>query len=173
MEAAIHLASECGHVPVLDWWVSSGLELKYTHNSMDLCSGRGHVDVLDWWANSGLQLTYSEDSTDLASKNGRVAVLDWWLKSGLEPKHSGGSMNMATSDGHVRLPRGIVGSLRNGLLAHLVDATHVRLWQGRRERAAGDHRRVGPRHVRLRGRLHHGRHRLYKDCGAHAGHHRH
>jgi hypothetical protein len=39
-------ASWKGHIKVLDWWLHSGLKLKYTKNAMNLASEYGHIEVL-------------------------------------------------------------------------------------------------------------------------------
>jgi len=77
---AMYWASENGHVDVLEWWKSSGLPLKYTMCAINHASRCGHVDVLEWWKNSGLDLKYDERSMDYASRNGHVSVLEWWLR---------------------------------------------------------------------------------------------
>ncbi|KAI8806515.1 hypothetical protein BJ742DRAFT_870416 [Cladochytrium replicatum] len=99
------LASEEGHVDVLEWWKQivldeivereadddverlwapweHGLVLKYGA-AIELARSGGRVDVLEWWKNSGLKLkTYR--ALDLASRHGELKGLDWWLESGLE-----------------------------------------------------------------------------------------
>ncbi|KAJ6134986.1 hypothetical protein N7512_000146 [Penicillium capsulatum] len=51
---------------------------EYKADAMDGASRAGFIDVLDWWLNSGLPLRYSERALESASAEGRVAVLDWW-----------------------------------------------------------------------------------------------
>ncbi len=38
-------------VEILEWWKSSGMELKYTSNAMDYANS---VEILEWWESSGL-----------------------------------------------------------------------------------------------------------------------
>jgi hypothetical protein len=80
----VDLASQYGHVNVLDWWrTKSELELKYSDYAMVWASSNGPAAILDWWAKSGLELRYSRLAIEKAKANGHVAVLEWWAKSGL------------------------------------------------------------------------------------------
>jgi len=107
-ENFIKHASMNGCVNFLEWWRSSGLELKYTVDAIDYASQNGHVNVLDWWLKAhnefGLELKYT-DAIDWASSKGHVDVLEWWLKvyneSGLELKYSCSCMDFASKNGHV------------------------------------------------------------------------
>lgn len=100
---ALVRASENGHVNVLNWWLASKLEMRYTENAMDWASMNGHIDVLIWWLKSGLPLKYSECSMDWASERGNTEVLIWWKNSGLTLKYSGNSMYWASGNGHVNV----------------------------------------------------------------------
>ncbi|KAI8806605.1 hypothetical protein BJ742DRAFT_359877 [Cladochytrium replicatum] len=83
---ALDRASGSGNIPLLDWWKSSGLKLKWTCYAIDEASSNGHVAVLEWWRWSGLRLEYSTKAMDSAMVNGQIACLDWWRWSGLEMK---------------------------------------------------------------------------------------
>jgi ankyrin repeat protein len=85
---ALTIASCNGHVNVLEWWLKSGLKLKYTEHALILASKYGHVNVLDWWFKSGLPLKYDQHALHWASRNGHVNVLEWWKNSGLPLKYS-------------------------------------------------------------------------------------
>jgi len=83
----LKVASEYGHVDVLEWWKNLGIFLYYDEDALDKASSNGHIDVLNWWLNSGLQLKYSENSIDFVCRE-RYDVLHWWLNSGLQLKYS-------------------------------------------------------------------------------------
>jgi len=102
---ANYISGACyiGSVSFLEWWLKSGLELKYSYISMNSASQNGHVNVLEWWLKSGLELKYDEDALNLASQNGHVNVLEWWLKSGLELKYDERILTSASAYGHVKV----------------------------------------------------------------------
>ncbi|KAI8811763.1 hypothetical protein BJ742DRAFT_795377 [Cladochytrium replicatum] len=65
------------------------VDVERARNELDGNSGCcGHVAVLDWRKSSGLDFVWSKDAMDKASEGGYVEVLDWWKKSGLELKRS-------------------------------------------------------------------------------------
>ncbi|KAI9348920.1 hypothetical protein DFJ73DRAFT_834274 [Zopfochytrium polystomum] len=101
------VASENGHVHVLQWWKDSGIVLDGVYSLLALVSAcdAGHVDVLQgitpplneasrtgqalvlqWWKESGLVPQYTNTAMDVASANGHVAVLEFWKQSGYELK---------------------------------------------------------------------------------------
>lgn len=47
---------------------------------MDLASENGHIDILDWFKNNGLQLKYTHNAIVQAAANGPVHILNWWKK---------------------------------------------------------------------------------------------
>ena len=55
---------------------------------MSDASSSVHVEVLEWWKTSGLEMKWYGDAFDLTSENGRLVVLEWWENSGLELKWS-------------------------------------------------------------------------------------
>jgi hypothetical protein len=73
-------ASWKGHIKVLDWWLHSGLKLKYTKNAMNWASRCGQIQVLDWWLTSGIaDLKYTPELIESYSQD----VQKWWNSSGL------------------------------------------------------------------------------------------
>lgn len=96
-EKAMNNASQNNHVSVLDWWLKSGLELKYTEDALNHASANNHISVLDWWLSSGLELKYTEDALNYASANNHISTLDWWLsnykKGKVEFKYTENAMN--------------------------------------------------------------------------------
>ncbi|KAJ3033792.1 hypothetical protein HDV00_005833 [Rhizophlyctis rosea] len=87
-DEAMDAASANGLIWVLQWWKESGLELRYSQDSMALAGKYGHVEVLKWWKDSSLELRYNSESMDYATHRGHVEVLDWWYGSGLPLKYS-------------------------------------------------------------------------------------
>lgn len=99
-ELAIDEASNSGELDILEWWKQSGLQLKYTESAIDGASRRSNPDVLEWWKESGLKLKYTENSLDNVNY---VEVLDWWRGSNLELKYTSISMDKAIERGDVKL----------------------------------------------------------------------
>jgi hypothetical protein len=114
------IASNHGHIHVLEWWFQSNLPVIYSAHSLDTASVNDHVNVLDWWLNSSLKLKYTEnassnsfsvylglkyssDALDMASAKGHVNVLNWWLNSGLELKYTEKALDYASWNGHVNV----------------------------------------------------------------------
>ncbi|ORZ29964.1 hypothetical protein BCR44DRAFT_1446928 [Catenaria anguillulae PL171] len=55
----------------------------YAKDAMDEASRQGHTDVLQWWLDSGLDYKYSGRAIKKACTTGNLEVLDWWDKSGI------------------------------------------------------------------------------------------
>jgi hypothetical protein len=108
-------ASANGHVDVLEWWLRSGLPLKYTKESILIASYHGLMDVLDWWKNSGLPLCHDMVSfvlfRDDLSENDIIDVLKWWYESGLQFETSEEDVfSFASEKGFINLLNWLVDS---------------------------------------------------------------
>ncbi|KAJ3174002.1 hypothetical protein HDU87_007216 [Geranomyces variabilis] len=99
--SAIVCASLNGHVDVLSWWKSSGLEFNYTREAFQFGIGSETglhddyttnetlmINSLNWWRDSGFPML-NEDAMDTASIRGLTRVLSWWKdESGQKPVYS-------------------------------------------------------------------------------------
>ncbi|KAF4943183.1 hypothetical protein F66182_18802, partial [Fusarium sp. NRRL 66182] len=88
-------ASRSGNINVLDWWLSSGLPLRYYERALESASAEGRVDVLEWWKNASLTAPASRPiplkvgkSVRLAAQSGKTQSLAWWDASGIPYTHS-------------------------------------------------------------------------------------
>lgn len=103
-------ASRAGFVNVLEWWRTSGLELKYTERALESASAEGHVAVLDWWKHASFNAPPSHPiplkvgkSVLLAAQSGRTASLAWWDASGIPYSHAESVARIASTHGHVHV----------------------------------------------------------------------
>ncbi|KAI1098233.1 flavoprotein [Jackrogersella minutella] len=100
---ALDNASRMGYVHVLDWWLRSGLTLKYTEAALESASAKGHLLVLEWWRDAALKhdniLLKPGRSLLTAAQQGQTAVLRWWESSGIPAAHSEGVCKIASAHG--------------------------------------------------------------------------
>ncbi|KAL4929052.1 uncharacterized protein BDV17DRAFT_82462 [Aspergillus undulatus] len=103
-------ASRAGFVDVLEWWRTSGLELRYTERALESASAEGRVTVLDWWKRSAASATRANPlplkvgkSVLLAAQSGRTASLAWWDASGIPYTHAETVARIASTHGHVHV----------------------------------------------------------------------
>ncbi|KAL4971112.1 uncharacterized protein BDV14DRAFT_6711 [Aspergillus stella-maris] len=103
-------ASRAGFVDVLEWWRTSGLELRYTERALESASAEGRVAVLDWWKTAAASSTPSNPlllkvgkSVLLAAQSGRTASLAWWDASGIPYTHAETVARIASTHGHVHV----------------------------------------------------------------------
>ena len=99
----INKVCEYGYINILDWFVNSGKEFKYTKNAINWACCNGHVNILDWFVNSGKEFKYTEDAINWACRNGRVNILDWFVNSGKEFKYTKDAIKLACWNGHVNI----------------------------------------------------------------------
>jgi hypothetical protein len=105
---AIDGASRSGHTNVLDWWLSSGLPLRYTERALESASAEGRVEVLEWWKQAAsskkkrIQLKVGK-SVLLAAQSGQTESLAWWDASGIPYTHSESVARIASTHGHLHV----------------------------------------------------------------------
>ncbi|KAL4896167.1 MFS general substrate transporter [Aspergillus ambiguus] len=103
-------ASRAGYINVLEWWRTSGLELRYTERALEAASAEGRVAVLDWWKKASASAPVSKPiplkvgkSVLLAAQSGRAASLAWWDASGIPYSHAESVARIASTHGHVHV----------------------------------------------------------------------
>jgi hypothetical protein len=103
-------ASRSGHINVLDWWVSSGLPLRYSERALESASAEGRIDVLEWWKNACWNAPSSRPiplkvgkSVLLAAQSGKTQSLAWWDASGIPYTHSESVARIASTHGHIHV----------------------------------------------------------------------
>jgi hypothetical protein len=110
MADAMDGASRAGFIDVLDWWLHSGLPLRYSERALEAASAEGRVAVLDWWKqasanaplHNALPLKVGK-SVLLAAQSGRTASLAWWDASGIPYSHAENVARIASTHGHVHV----------------------------------------------------------------------
>ncbi|ORZ32457.1 hypothetical protein BCR44DRAFT_1463132 [Catenaria anguillulae PL171] len=77
---AINTACRQGNARVIEWWIESGLELKYSESSaLAVPAALGHVDVLKVWRKFAVQQVKLDPAMLIrAAQNGAVETLEWW-----------------------------------------------------------------------------------------------
>ena len=107
---AIDGASRAGFINVLEWWRSSGLELRYTERALEAASAEGRVSVLEWWKTASTNAPASNPiplkvgkSVLLAAQSGRAEPLAWWDASGIPYSHAESVARIASTHGHVHV----------------------------------------------------------------------
>ncbi|KAJ5090132.1 hypothetical protein N7532_008816 [Penicillium argentinense] len=110
MADAMDGASRAGFIHVLDWWLNSGLPLRYTERALESASAEGRVAVLDWWKSASAEASPYKPlplkvgkSVLLAAQSGRTASLAWWDASGIPYSHAENVARIASTHGHVHV----------------------------------------------------------------------
>lgn len=103
-------ASRAGFLHVLDWWLHSGLPLRYTERALESASAEGQVAVLDWWRKASAKAPFHKPlplkvgkSVLLAAQSGRTSSLAWWDASGIPYSHAESVARIASTHGHVHV----------------------------------------------------------------------
>ncbi|KAI9224678.1 hypothetical protein BC828DRAFT_40554 [Blastocladiella britannica] len=119
---AVHWAAKAGHTDMLQWWLDSGLPLKY----LDTTYQEAHYDAQVWWheigfsklprnpvpGNAGHQLPRTpvlnnkaikkeELAIDRASRANRVTTLKELLKARPLGRYSANAVDYASANGHL------------------------------------------------------------------------
>lgn len=107
---AVDGASRAGFTDVLEWWRTSGMEMRYTERALESASAEGRVSVLEWWKNASASAPSSNPlplkvgkSVLLAAQSGRTASLAWWDASGIPYSHAESVARIASTHGHVHV----------------------------------------------------------------------
>ncbi|RVX73512.1 hypothetical protein B0A52_02400 [Exophiala mesophila] len=92
-DGVARLASQHGHVPVLELWHSfKGSKMIFDNQVLVGATKNGHADVLQWWKEvsrrSGLRVEYKtcdieEAMEDAVGGGGECEVREWWGRNGL------------------------------------------------------------------------------------------
>lgn len=90
-------------IKTLEWWMESGLEIRYTSNFIDSLCEHGCVSTLNFMFNSGLKMLYTENAIDLASRYGHTEILDCWMESGLKMLYTNKSVDEASYCNHINV----------------------------------------------------------------------
>lgn len=105
-------ASRAGFISVLEWWRTSGLELRYTERALEAASAEGRVAVLEWWKRASTTSPATNTTTLplkvgksvlLAAQSGRAESVAWWDASGIPYSHAESVARIASTHGHVHV----------------------------------------------------------------------
>lgn len=103
-------ASRAGFIDVLEWWRSSGLELRYTERALEAASAEGRIAVLEWWKRAAANAPVTNPvplkvgkSVLLAAQSGRAESIAWWDASGIPYSHAESVARIASTHGHVHV----------------------------------------------------------------------
>lgn len=85
---------------VLRWWDSSGIPVSFSESVAKVASQNGHVGVLDTWRElKGEKMVFDYQVLVHPTKNGHVEVLEWWKNySRSEDGRPGGVVEYKTCD---------------------------------------------------------------------------
>lgn len=76
---SILLAAQSGRTNSIEWWESSGIPYSHEDGVARLASQHGHVPVLELWHHlKGSKMIFDNQVLVGATKNGHAGVLQWW-----------------------------------------------------------------------------------------------
>ena len=74
-------------VDVLQWWLSSGLQLIFDPDCLTGATRHNRPEVLEWWDKSALPIQYRMCDIEEALEDaigGGEAAREWWRKKGVD-----------------------------------------------------------------------------------------
>lgn len=79
---SIWLAAQCGRAQVIAWWERSGIAYSHEERVATVASQGGHVEVLDlWYSLKGSKMIFDNQVLVGPTKHGHAAVLEWWKEA--------------------------------------------------------------------------------------------
>ena len=100
---SILLAAQSGRINSIDWWETSGIPYAHEDGVSRLASQHGHVPVLEmWFGFKGTKMIFDNQVLVGATKNGHAGVLQWWKevsrRSGLRVEYKTCDIEEAMED---------------------------------------------------------------------------
>ncbi|KIX05758.1 uncharacterized protein Z518_03730 [Rhinocladiella mackenziei CBS 650.93] len=100
---SILLAAQSGRTNSIEWWETSGIPYAHEDGVARLASQHGHVPVLEMWHSfKGSKMIFDNQVLVGATKNGHAGVLQWWKdvsrKSGLRVEYKTCDIEEAMED---------------------------------------------------------------------------
>lgn len=79
---SIWLAAQYNRPQAIEWWERSGLPYSHEDRVPTLASQFGHVEVLElWYSLKGSKMIFDNQVLVGPTKNGKAAVLEWWKEA--------------------------------------------------------------------------------------------
>ena len=79
---SIWLAAQCGRPQSIAWWERSGIPYSHEERVATVASQGGHVDVLDlWYSLKGSKMIFDNQVLVGPTKHGYARVLEWWKEA--------------------------------------------------------------------------------------------
>ncbi|KAJ9608472.1 hypothetical protein H2200_007460 [Cladophialophora chaetospira] len=100
---SILLAAQSGRTNSIEWWETSGIPYSHEDGVSRLASQHGHVPVLElWFGFKGTKMIFDNQVLVGATKNGHAGVLQWWKevsrRSGLRVEYKTCDIEEAMED---------------------------------------------------------------------------
>ncbi|KIW24735.1 uncharacterized protein PV07_10430 [Cladophialophora immunda] len=100
---SILLAAQSGRTNSIEWWETSGIPYAHEDGVARLASQHGHVPVLElWYRFKGSKMIFDNQVLVGATKNGHAGVLQWWKeisrKTGLRVEYKTCDIEEAMED---------------------------------------------------------------------------